>query len=103
MRKLGQWLTGALVCWALLLAVAWFTSEGEPICEGPLILSGEDSDPPTCPNRVEGLLDVGSLTLAVAIAVALLGFGATTLITRSRHEPEAVAPANMGPEPEVGD
>jgi hypothetical protein len=83
-RRFSQWLTAALVLWSAALTVAWFTSQGEPVCEGPLILEVDDSDPPQCPDVVEGLLEVGPSLLAFVVFVAVIGSLLHTSAARSR-------------------
>lgn len=84
-RRFGQWMTGALVVWALMLTFAWFTSDGEPVCEGPLINSSDDSDPPQCPSPIEGLLEVGPVLLGLLVVFAWLGFLVTTGLAQRRR------------------
>jgi hypothetical protein len=58
---------------ALLLLVAvlgLLTSEGEPVCEGPLIFRVDDSLPPHCPSPVEFLPAVG-IAWVVGLGVIL--------------------------------
>lgn len=65
-RTEAAW-TAFLVAFAVLGLV---TSEGEPVCEGPLILRVDDSQPPECPSPVEFLV-VLLPALAIAWAVGL--------------------------------
>jgi len=83
-RRFGQWMTAAFVVWALMLAFAWFASESEPVCEGPLILGVNDSMPPECDELVVGLLEVGPVLLGLLLVFGLLGFLATTGLARRR-------------------
>ena len=63
----------AVVAGALLLL-----SEGEPVCEGPLILDVDDSDPPQCDSPLDGLIEqsvpliVGSVLLAAVLRVVFV-------------------------------
>ena len=61
------------ILWIVLLVVAYLASEGEPVCEGPLILAVAESNPPKCDSPLAGLPRVG-LTLYA------LGFAAATTI-----------------------
>lgn len=81
-RRFGQWMTGALMVWALFLMVAWFTSEGEPVCTGPLITQVEESDPPKCPSPIEGVVDVGPPLLGLLVFLGWIGFLVTTGLTQ---------------------
>lgn len=71
MRRFVQaWVIWSLV-WVVLLAVAYFMSEGEPVCKGPLILSVDDSDPPQCPDPSAALLTVGFVLYLVGIVPSM--------------------------------
>ncbi len=54
-----DWLHQLLQVWIvvciLLVLVALATSTGEPVCEGPLILGVDDSDPPQCDDPISAL------------------------------------------------
>jgi hypothetical protein len=54
-----NWLRRLLQVWIvvciLLVVVALVTSTGEPVCEGPLILGVDDSDPPQCDDPISAL------------------------------------------------
>ncbi len=54
-----SWLRRLLQVWVvvctLLVLVALATSTGEPVCEGPLILGVDDSDPPQCDDPISAL------------------------------------------------
>ncbi len=80
------------------MIVAWFLSSGEPICEGPLILAGDDSSPPQCDSPVHGLGQVG-LTLFVAGLIPLT-IGAAGVLTwrkiRGRTDLNAAATNSPG-------
>ena len=56
-------------------------SEGEPVCEGPLILRVDDSQPPQCSSPVEFLVE---MLPAVAIAWAV-GLGVILAIRGLRR------------------
>jgi hypothetical protein len=80
----GMWWTSA---WGVLLIVALLLSHGEPVCEGPLILSVDESFPPQCDDPTAALPLVGA-------AVYLLGFVPTmvgTAIAGARHRSSADA------------
>ena len=57
-RYVRAWTIWAAIA-VILLTVAYFASEGEPVCRGPLITGADDSDPPQCEGPVEGLLTIG--------------------------------------------
>lgn len=88
-RRFGQWMTGALVAWALLLGLAWFTSESEPVCEGVLILETDDSDPPQCPSLLDGLFEVGPILLAMCLFIGWVGFLVATGVAQRREQAAA--------------
>ena len=52
-----------------MLVLAFFVSEGEPVCEGPLILDVDDSDPPQCDGPIAGLPSVGLALYAVGFTI----------------------------------
>ncbi len=58
-----------------LLLAALLLSEGEPVCEGPLIRDLDASDPPQCNSLTSGL--------KMAIPEALILAGAATAVTRT--------------------
>lgn len=66
-----------IVC-IVLVALAFVFSEGEPVCEGPLILGGDDSDPPQCPDPIEGLAPTAPLILVAGLLLTgvIAGLGA---------------------------
>ncbi len=84
-------MTGALAVWAFFLAVAWFTSEGVPVCEGFLILSVDDSMPPGCPEPIEGLLDVGPPLLGLIAFFGWIGFLVTTGLDNRQQRKDVVS------------
>ena len=84
-------MTAAFVVWALMLAFAWFASESEPVCEGPLILGADDSSPPKCDELVVGLVEVGPVLLGLVLVFGLLGFLATAGLDRRRRRRTDVA------------
>jgi len=61
------------VVWVLLLGALFISSEGEPVCEGPLILGVDDSYPPQCDAPIAGLPMVGSM-------LYIAGFTVTTTL-----------------------
>lgn len=78
-------MTGALVVWILLIGIAWFTSEGEPVCEGIFILDVETSLPPQCDGPIEGLLQTGPILLFLLLFVGWVGFLAATGLAQRRE------------------
>ena len=65
-RFLVVWLAVVLVGTGLL----FLTSEGEPVCEGPLIFDGDDSFPPQCNTLTEGLREHGGMWLLSSVVLA---------------------------------
>lgn len=66
----------------VVVAVGLLTSEGEPVCEGPFIVSVDDSFPPQCPSPL----------MAVPWVVAVWAFGlcaiiAARAVVRSERRP----------------
>ena len=79
LRLLGVW----AVVFGVVTAALFLTTDGEPVCEGPLIIDIDDSSPPQCNTHVEGFeqhfwsLVVGTLIIAsVALVVIVLIGGA---------------------------
>jgi len=83
-------MTGALVVWALMLTVAWFTSEGEPVCEGVLITQTDDSFPPQCPTLIEGVIEVGPPLLGLLAFFGWIGFLVTTGLAQRRQREQDI-------------
>jgi hypothetical protein len=52
------------------LLVGFASSEGEPVCEGPFILSVNDSSPPACGSPLEALPFVVGYWLVGLVVVA---------------------------------
>ena len=73
-----------LSLWLGTLAVFWFTSEGEPVCEGPLILDVDDSFPPQCDPPIDSVISVGLQLLTAAAFVAVIGSLLLTGVRRFR-------------------
>jgi hypothetical protein len=70
-RALQIWV---VVC-VVLVATLLLWSEGEPVCEGPLILDVDDSDPPQCDRPIVGLIDQAPfILLFTAFAAAAVEF-----------------------------
>lgn len=65
MRYLGIWFVVCLVAIVVLV----ITTEGEPVCEGPLIYDWDDSNPPQCNSLIDGL---GRWLPLVAVASAVV-------------------------------
>ena len=77
MRRFTRaWLIWTVI-WVLLLGVAFAASEGEPVCEGPLILQVDDSYPPNCPDPVNGLGIVAPRLYGVGLIIASVIAGLT--------------------------
>ena len=81
-RFLVVWVGVVLVGTGLL----FLTSEGEPVCEGPLIIDVDDSDPPQCNTLTEGLREHGGMWLLSSVILAALArvawVGAAVVIGR---------------------
>lgn len=75
MRLLRVGLIGWTALWAILMALGLGLSEGTPVCEGPLIRSINDSDPPTCGGPVAGLVAIAPVTFLVGVAIVLVAVG----------------------------
>ena len=67
-RFLVVWVAVVLVGTGLL----FLTSEGEPVCEGLLIVDVDDSDPPQCNTLTEGLREHGGMWLLSSVILAAL-------------------------------
>jgi len=84
--------THALIVWSLiwlvLLVVAYLASEGEPICEGPLILSVADSFPPQCDAPSAALPTVGLILYAIGFFPAML----MAAVLKARDDRRAIGP-----------
>lgn len=71
MKRFAHALVVWSLIWLVLLAVAYLSSEGEPVCEGPLILSVDDSFPPQCEAPSAALPTVGLLLYAIGFIPAM--------------------------------
>ena len=81
------WLAWTVV-WVLLLGALLISSEGEPVCEGPLILEVADSYPPDCDDPIAGLPTVGSM-LYIAGFTVTTALAATWILFGARRPPHA--------------
>ncbi len=72
MKRFAQALVVWSLIWLVLLVVAYLTSDGEPICEGPLILSVDDSFPPQCEAPSAALPTVGLFLYAIGFFPAMV-------------------------------
>jgi hypothetical protein len=72
MKRFAQALIVWSLIWLVLLVVAYLASDGEPICEGPLILSVDDSFPPQCDAPSAALPTVGLFLYAIGFFPAML-------------------------------
>ncbi|MEO0491816.1 MAG: hypothetical protein AAF081_00220 [Actinomycetota bacterium] len=67
-----------LVVFVVVTAALFLTTDGEPICEGPLIVDVDSSDPPQCNTPVEGFerqlwgLLLGTLIVAAVVRVVIV-------------------------------
>lgn len=72
MKRFAQaWIAWTLI-WLVLLVIAYLVSEGEPVCEGPLILAVNDSFPPQCDAPSAALPTVGLALYAVGFFPSML-------------------------------
>jgi hypothetical protein len=65
------WILWSIV-WAVVLMVAFVASNGEPICDGPLILDVTDSIPPQCTEPIGALPRLGILLYVVGLAPSMI-------------------------------
>ena len=78
LRLLGVW----AVVFGVLTAALFLMTNGEPVCEGPLIVDVEDSSPPQCNTHIEGfeqhfwVLVFGTLVIALVARVGIVLIGA---------------------------
>lgn len=82
MNPLGPGLIVWTVMFALILGWAFTATDGEPVCQGPLIVSVDDSDPPTCNTPVEGLWTIGPRLYAAGLIPTVL---TSAVITRRQR------------------
>ena len=66
-------------------AILLVTSDGEPVCGGPLILDVDDSDPPQCDAPIEGLAAQMPFIAFGAAAATWCVASATELARRMRR------------------
>jgi hypothetical protein len=79
-------LIGWTATWAALVLVLVLVSDGEPICEGPLILGADDSDPPQCDGPLTGLATVGPILFVIGLVIfSGLALVIELLVRRSRR------------------
>ena len=77
LRLLGVW----AVVFGVLTAALFLMTNGEPVCEGPLIVDVDDSSPPQCDKHIEGyeqhfwVLVFGTIVIALVaqVGIALIG------------------------------
>ena len=78
LRLLGVW----AVVFGVLTAALFLMTNGEPVCEGPLIVDVDDSSPPQCNTHIEGfeqhfwVLVFGTLVIALVARVGIVLIGA---------------------------
>lgn len=68
-RRLAKLLLVWTVVCIVLVGAALATSEGEPVCEGPLILGVDDSDPPQCEDPIAGLPSLAPFILIAGVVI----------------------------------
>jgi hypothetical protein len=83
-----DWLPRLFQVWLVVCAVLVVTglavSRGEPVCEGPLILDVDDSDPPQCDDPISSLPTAAPLILGIGLLVSGPVTAAWTLASRRR-------------------
>ncbi len=80
---LGAWSVFSLV----LFGVGLVISEGEPICEGPLILGAGDSEPPSCEDPIDAWP-----TAVQQWAISTVALGVVVTVIGLRPRADAAAP-----------
>ncbi len=80
---LGAW---SFFCLALF-AVGLVMSEGEPMCEGPLILGAGDSEPPSCEDPIDAWP-----TAVQYWAISMVGLGLGVAVVGVRRRADTAAP-----------
>ena len=74
LRLLRVW----IVVFTAAVAGLFLTSDGEPVCEGPLVVDVDTSDPPQCNTLIEGFeqqlpgLVLGTLVIAAIARVVIV-------------------------------
>lgn len=70
------------ILFVLILGWAYLATDAEPVCNGPLIIDVDDSNPPSCNTPTEGLLAIGPRLYAVGLIPTVL---ISAVITRRRQ------------------
>ncbi len=68
---LRAWMLWSII-WVVVLVVAYLASNGEPVCEGPLILAVDESFPPQCDEPIAALPMVGVITYVIGFVPSML-------------------------------
>ncbi len=82
-RYVSIWLAICLVLSAGLL----LTTDGEPVCDGPLIYDTDDSFPPQCNTAAEGLVRMMPFVTFGGAGLTWLAGATAWLIRRLRSTP----------------
>ena len=89
MRLLGVW----AVVFGFATAALFLMTDGEPVCEGPLIVDVDDSSPPQCNTHIEGfeqhfwVLVFGTLIIASVARVGIVLIGGANQQTNITDRP----------------
>ena len=89
LRLLRVW----AVVFGVVTAALFLTTDGEPVCEGPLIIDIDDSSPPQCNTHVEGfeqhfwVLVTGTLLIASVARVVIVLIGGANPRTNITDRP----------------
>lgn len=93
-----DWLRRLLQAWIivciLLVLIALATSTAEPVCEGPLILSVDDSDPPQCDDPISALPAAFPVIVGFGLILSGLLMAFWTLAARALKRHTRAAPAS---------
>ena len=82
MNPLGRGLIVWTILFVLILGWAYSATDGEPLCNGPLIINVDDSNPSSCNTPTEGLRVVGPRLYAAGLIPTVL---ISAVITRRQQ------------------
>ena len=82
LRLLGVW----AVVFGALPAALFLTTNGEPVCEGPLIVDVDDSSPPQCNTHIEGFEQHFWVLVAGTLIIASVARVGTVLIDSANQQ-----------------
>ena len=58
-----------VLIWIAIMSTAYATSDGSPICDGPLVFSVDESFPPACDDPVDGLVVAAPIVFAAGLVL----------------------------------